>query len=144
MATRRVTMREAADILGVTEIVHLGYPDGVSKEAVRKRVIRGTLPSDTGEDGRRHVYLDVGREEAPTHERDALISQLRDEVAYLRDENRRKDEIIMQQAMTMRQITAASQEPPESPESPAPTSPLPRPPERRSRAHRGRGGVGCS
>ena len=110
MATRRVTMREAADILGV------------SKEAVRKRVIRGTLPSDTGEDGRRHVYLDVGREEAPTHERDALISQLRDEVAYLRDENRRKDEIIMQQAMTMRQITAASQEPPESPESPAPTS----------------------
>jgi hypothetical protein len=108
LATRRVTMREAADILGV------------SKEAVRKRVIRGTLPSDTGEDGRRHVYLDVGREEAPTHERDALISQLRDEVAYLRDENRRKDEIIMQQAMTMRQITAASQEPPESPESPAP------------------------
>jgi len=32
----------------------------------------------------------------------ALISQLRDEVAYLRDENRRKDDIIMQQAMTMR------------------------------------------
>src|SRR5215218_7468193 len=37
----------------------------------------------------------------------ALISQLRDEVAYLRDENRRKDDIIMQQAMTMRQLTAA-------------------------------------
>jgi hypothetical protein len=44
-------------------------------------------------------------------------------VAYLRDENRRKDEIIMQQAVTMRQITAASsQEPPESPVSPTPTN----------------------
>src|SRR5215217_8803272 len=49
----------------------------------------------------------------------ALISQLRDEVAYLRDENRRKDEIIMQQAMTMRQLTAAPpQEPSETRESP--------------------------
>jgi hypothetical protein len=48
----------------------------------------------------------------------ALISQLRDEVAYLRDENRRKDEIIMQQATTMRQLTAAPpQEPSEARES---------------------------
>jgi len=43
-----VTLKEAADILGV------------SKEAVRKRVIRGTLRSDTGEDGRRYVYIDAG------------------------------------------------------------------------------------
>ena len=48
----------------------------------------------------------------------ALISQLRDEVAYLRHENRRKDEIIMQQAMTMRQLTAApSQEATEAAET---------------------------
>ena len=33
LATRRVTMREAADLLGV------------SKEAIRKRVVRGTLSS---------------------------------------------------------------------------------------------------
>lgn len=32
-------------------------------------------------------------------------------MAYLRDENPRKDEIIMQQAMTMRQLTAAPQQP---------------------------------
>src|SRR5215218_11219357 len=36
LATRRVTMREAADLLGV------------SKEAIRKRVVRGTLPSEMG------------------------------------------------------------------------------------------------
>jgi hypothetical protein len=58
-----------------------------------------------------YVYLDTGVDEGVDEGVDpnsnALISQLRDEVAYLRDENRRKDEIIMQQAMTMRQLTAA-------------------------------------
>ncbi len=39
---------------------------------------------------------------------EALISELRDQVTYLRDENRRKDEIIMQQAMTMRELTASA------------------------------------
>ena len=38
-------------------------------------------------------------------------------MAYLREENRRKDEIIMQQAMTMRQLTAASQEATEAAET---------------------------
>src|SRR5215212_3251227 len=69
--------------------------------------------------------VDDVQDEGVDHNSSALISQLRDEVAYLRDENRRKDEIIMQQAMTMRQITAASQEPSEPPESeasPAPTA----------------------
>ena len=46
--TRRLTLRDAAQVLGI------------SKEAVRKRVKRGTLPSDVGEDGRRYVYLDAG------------------------------------------------------------------------------------
>ena len=66
--------------------------------------------------GRRGV--DGGRDAGVDPNNAALISQLRDEVAYLRDENRRKDEIIMQQAMTMRQLTAApSQEPPEAAET---------------------------
>jgi hypothetical protein len=63
--------------------------------------------------------VDEGDRRGVDPNNNALISQLRDEVAYLRDENRRKDEIIMQQAMTMRQLTAASsQEPSESRESP--------------------------
>ena len=61
--------------------------------------------------------VDGGQDEGVDPNNNALISQLRDEVAYLRDENRRKDEIIMQQAMTMRQLSAASpQEPPEAAE----------------------------
>lgn len=43
---RRVTLSEAAEILGT------------SKDAVRMRVRRGTLRSDKGEDGRVYVYLD--------------------------------------------------------------------------------------
>jgi hypothetical protein len=96
---------------------------GISEGAVRKRVSRDTLKHDKGDDGRVYVYLDAGDRRGVDEVQDAgvdpnnsaLISQLRDEVAYLRDENRRKDEIIMQQAMTMRQLSAASpQEPPES------------------------------
>jgi excisionase family DNA binding protein len=116
----RLTIQEAARWLGVSE------------GAVRKRVARGTLEHHKDEDGRVYVYLDAGVDsgvdEGVDPNSNALISQLRDEVEYLRDENRRKDEIIMQQAMSMRQLTAAPpQEPSESRESPdssGPTSEL--------------------
>jgi hypothetical protein len=87
----------------------------ISEGAVRKRVTRGTLKHEKEQDGRIYVYLDAGARRGVDGGQDrgvdpnnnALISQLTDEVAYLRDENRRKDEIIMQQAMTMRQLSAA-------------------------------------
>jgi hypothetical protein len=60
---------------------------------------------------------DDGQDEGVDPNGNAIISQLKDEVAYLRDENRRKDEIIMQQAVTMRRLTASSQEPPEDAET---------------------------
>jgi AcrR family transcriptional regulator len=110
----RLTIQEAARRLGVSE------------GAVRKRVTRGTLQHEKEEDGRVYIYLDAGdrrrvddgQDAGVDPNNDALISQLRDEVAYLRDENRRKDEIIMQQAMTMRQLTAAQpQEPAEAAET---------------------------
>ena len=109
----RLTIQEAARALGVSE------------GAVRKRVTRRTLQHEKEDDGRVYVYVDTrarrgvdgGQDEGVDPDSNALISQLRDEVAYLRDENRRKDEIIMQQAMTMRQLTAAEpQEPAEAAE----------------------------
>ncbi len=111
----RVTIQEAARRLGVSE------------GAVRKRVKRGTLEHDKERGGRVYVYLpggvdeggDEGRDEGVDPNNTALISQLRDEVAYLRDENRRKDEIIMQQAMTMRQLSA----PPEPQDTPSEAEP---------------------
>jgi hypothetical protein len=110
----RLTIQEAARALRISE------------GAVRKRVTRGTLKHEKEQDGRIYVYLDtgdrrgvgVGQDEGVDPHNNALISQLRDEVAYLRDENRRKDEIIMQQAMTMRQLSAAQpQEPTEAAET---------------------------
>jgi hypothetical protein len=110
----RLTIQEAARTLRISE------------GAVRKRVTRGTLKHEKEQDGRIYVYLDtgdrrgvdVGQDEGVDLHNNALISQLRDEVAYLRDENRRKDEIIMQQAMTMRQLSAAQpQEPTEAAET---------------------------
>jgi hypothetical protein len=98
---------------------------GVSEQAVRKRVKRGTLDHDKEEDGRVYVYLDTvlddGQDDVPNPHNDALISEMRDQIQYLREENRRKDEIIMQQAMTMRQLTAPNEatEPPEQPEPPS-------------------------
>ncbi len=110
MATgRRLSVYQAAEALGVTV------------DAVRGRIKRGTIEHER--DGNRvYVYVNAdepgtGRDQ-PTDqygESNALISQLRDENAYLREENRRKDEIIMQQAISMRQLSAPS--PPEGPEA---------------------------
>ncbi len=79
--TRRLTLRDAAQVLGI------------SKEAVRKRVKRGTLPSDVGEDGRRYVYLDAGGDAGgdagpprggavpgPYDPRDELIATLKEQL----------------------------------------------------------------
>jgi hypothetical protein len=75
---------------------------GVSEGAVRKRVARGTLHHDKADDGRVYVYLDAGvdagQDAGVDANNNALISQLRSENQYLREENQRKDEIIMQQA----------------------------------------------
>jgi hypothetical protein len=109
LVMRRVTLREAADILGV------------SKEAIRKRVIRGTLRSETGEDGRRYVYVDDGGDDAPTHERDALISEMQERLAFLErelevrtEEIRRRDTIIMNMTEAMKALSPPTRE--ESPE----------------------------
>jgi hypothetical protein len=76
-----VTLREAAIRLGVSE------------GAIRKRVMRGTLRSEMGPDGKRYVWLDGtdgGEDTSSTHESGALrssdvelIEELREEVHYL-------------------------------------------------------------
>ena len=102
----RLTIQEAARRLGVSE------------GAVRKRVTRGTLEHHKDEDGRVYVYLDEGVDEGVDPNSNALISRLENEVAFLRDQVRRQQEIIAQQAVTMRQLTAAPpQEPSEAPET---------------------------
>ncbi len=118
----RVTIQEAARRLGVSE------------GAVRKRVTRKTLPHDKAPDGRVFVYLDtrdrrgvdVGQDEGVDPHSNALISRLEGEVEFLRDQVRRQQEIIAQQALTMRQLSAPSETPEdaetaeEAPEGPEP------------------------
>ena len=118
--TLRVTIREAAARLGVTE------------GAIRKRIQHGSLPKEQGEDGRVYVYRPVSH--AASHKqsrtvtrhspdaRDELIAQLRGEVEAWRDESRRKDTIIMNMTEAMKALSPpppVQEEPPESRESPS-------------------------
>src|ERR671932_1694677 len=96
MGRQRLDLKEAAEALGVTS------------EAVRKRAKRGTLPSETGPDGRMYVWVDAQvdggsdtGQTPPTTDKDAHIRSLEDQVSFLRselvtrnEELRRKDHII--------------------------------------------------
>jgi hypothetical protein len=100
----RLTIQEAARRLGISE------------GAVRKRVTRDSLQHEKDADGRIYVYLDAGgrrgvdggQDEGVDPNSNALISRLESEVAFLRDQVQRQQEVIAQQAMTMRQLSAAS------------------------------------
>jgi hypothetical protein len=94
-------------------------------------VARGSLEHDKEDDGRVYVYLDAGdrrgvdggQDEGVDPNSNALISRLEGEVAFLRDQVQRQQEIIAQQAVTMRQLTAAAPEaPPEDAETVEETS----------------------
>ncbi len=78
--TLRVTIREAASRLGVTE------------GAIRKRIQRGSLLREQGEGGRVYVYLDEYRDMSRI-DSDPLVEELRDRVRFLEKElERRGDE----------------------------------------------------
>ncbi len=119
---RLVTVVEAAAILGIT-------PD-----AVRSRLRRGTLHKETGEDGTVYVRLDGdGRDGHADQATDrttdqptvAYINALRSENELLRreledrkEESRRKDHIIMTLAQRVPELEAP-REPPGGHEAPA-------------------------
>ncbi len=97
MGTQRLTFPEAAHALGI------------STEAVRMRVRRGTLRSERDETGTVKVLIDA--DEIPTGEtNDALTEHLRSEVEYLREENQRKDHIIAALVSRVPALQAATDE----------------------------------
>jgi hypothetical protein len=113
-AVRRTTVAEAAQVLGI------------SAEAVRGRIRRGTLPVDR-EGGTVYVLL-----EQPSDDRtDLLIAELQDRVRSLEEANRENRRIIAAltsripqlPAVTPSEITAAPrEEAAEAPESAEPRS----------------------
>lgn len=121
---QRLTLAEAAEVLGT------------SKDAVRMRVRRDTLPWEKGEDGRVYVFLDPTTNDVhpepevegpagdPSRE---LVEELRDRMRSLermleeerraRTEERRRHDTLMAQFMQRIPELEAAQEPPEAPET---------------------------
>ena len=118
MQHERLTIQEAAHRLGVSE------------SAIRKCIKRGTLKREKTEDGRVLVYMEStsapGTEEVRPPERDVLISEMQDRLAFLErelevraEEIRRRDTIIMNMTEAMKALSPPAQEAPsEARESP--------------------------
>jgi hypothetical protein len=102
---------------------------GVSKDAVRMRVKRGTLRSEKGEDGRVYVWVNVTPDADPNgvHPEGKvdpyreLIEELRDRVRSLEESNRENRRIIA--ALTSR--IPAIEAPEDASETPQPRSDRP-------------------
>ncbi len=111
---RRVTMQEAAVELGLTV------------EAIRKRIQRGSILSDKGPDGRRYVYLEESHREVQSEVAE-LAEELRDRVRSLermleqereaRTEERRRHDTLMAQLMQRIPEIEAPRGQPEAPET---------------------------
>ncbi len=118
----RVTVAEAARILGVTE------------SAVRKRVQRGHIPYDKEESGRVYVYLDTGqsrrlsgkvtdghasrsREARPGQSRDRYVRSLEERNAFLEEQVKRQMEVIADLVRRVPELEAPS-ETPQAPQTP--------------------------
>jgi hypothetical protein len=111
---RRVHLSEAASLLGV------------SKDAVRMRVKRGTLRSEKGEDGRVYVWVNDNPDDDPNTVHPEmqveawreLIDELRDRVRSLEEANRENRRIIAALTQRIPELEApASPEARESPET---------------------------
>jgi hypothetical protein len=117
---RRLPLREAADALGM------------SKDALRQRVRRGTIPAEKGEDGRVYVYLDASADATvngqPGHvitPDDALNAELRARVESL---ERQLEQANERDRENRRIIAALTQRIPEI-EAPSERSGAPVPPD---------------
>jgi hypothetical protein len=103
----RMTVADAAERLGIT------------KEAVRKRISRGTLRSDKDTDGTVHVYIPSSGTPSGTASevigRDELVEALRDQIEDLR---RERDEWREQARVADRLLAAALERIPPQLEAP--------------------------
>lgn len=99
----RVTVTEAAGRLGLTQ------------DAVRKRVARGTIQHDKDQDGRIYVYVSPSDTSSKTDqdtvqdepERDRYIASLEDQIGFLRRELERKDAILLRMAERIPELEPA-------------------------------------
>jgi hypothetical protein len=119
------------DRVSVSEAAHRL---GISQDAVYKRIKRGTIPWDKGEDDKTYVWIDevdgsTDRARQSTDRpfessnyvsKDELLSEMRARVSFLEEELQRKDAILMTMAQRIPELEApkeASSEPRESSET---------------------------
>lgn len=108
----RLTVAEAAERLGVTQ------------DAVRKRMARGTIRHARGEDGRIYVYLDAFEEASKTvqndgqdrtsktvqdGDQDRYVESLEDQIRFLRQELERKDALLLNMTEAMKALGPAQE-----------------------------------
>ncbi len=132
----RATVYEAAQVLGVTV------------DAIRKRIQRGTIPHERHENGRVYVLLDTARtlqddgQDKYQTRRDDLVESLREQVEYLKavvstrdEEIRRRDHIIaglVERLPPQLEVPQTAAEEPEGTDSPSTGAAPQQAPERRS------------
>lgn len=119
-SSARTTVHEAANALGV------------SVDAIRKRIQRGTIPHERHEDGRVYVLLDKastmqdtssasssmvpdeGEDERPVrYGTEEFVESLQDQIGFLRRELERKDAILLRMTERIPELES-SQAPPEA------------------------------
>jgi hypothetical protein len=105
---------------------------GITKDAVRKRISRGTLRSDKDPDGTLHVYVPSSGTAVATFDRDELIAELRALIEVIRtdrdawrDQARRSDymasaalDLTRELEGRLRELEALQESPSDAPESP--------------------------
>jgi hypothetical protein len=134
---RRLPLREAAEVLGV------------SKDAVRQRVKRGTIRSDKGEDGRVYVYVDASSEATTdgVHSTGGAADELLERTEELITTLREQLQAERQAHAEARRLLAAALEriPPQLPApEDASESPQPRPDRTADRRRQRRAGDGLT
>jgi hypothetical protein len=108
---------------------------GVTVDAIRKRMYRGTIPHEKDEDGRVWVILDTDQDAAskirdtdqPQSDKDALVSEMSDRIASLErqleaerqanSEHRRLLAAALERIPPQLEASTAPSEPRESPET---------------------------
>lgn len=121
VVAKRMDLKEAAQVLGITS------------DSVRKRVKRGTLPSEMGEDGRLQVWLDTGldvgsdnalpgvspdRSDALVEAKDETIRVLEAQLQAEREASAELRRIVAGLVQRIPELEPAREPAPESPESP--------------------------
>ena len=85
---------------------------GLSVDAIRKRLQRGTIKGKKNKQGRWIVEVDqeqgedINKDKVYETSSNELVMSMRDEIEYLRKENERKDHIIMNLTTRIPQLAA--------------------------------------